>query len=122
MTNALLPLLRKGASEQGGQPARVVNVSSRMGSIGDGSTGGSYGYRASKAAENMISVTLAADLAKDNIYSFAVHPGNVQTKLGGKEADVDPETCAGELIKVIENASKEDCGKFLHRNGSVLPW
>jgi len=121
VTNAVLPLLRKAASE-GSAQVKIVNVSSRMGSIGDGSSGGSYGYRASKAAENMVSVTLAADLAKDNIWSLVVHPGHVATKLGGSGADVDPDTCAAQLTKVIENAKKEDCGKFLHRDGSILPW
>jgi NAD(P)-dependent dehydrogenase (short-subunit alcohol dehydrogenase family) len=121
VTNALLPLLRKAASE-GSNQVKIVNISSRMGSIGDGSSGGAYGYRASKSAENMISVTLAADLAKDNIWSLAVHPGHVATKMGGAHAEIDADSAASQIAKVADNAKKEDCGKFLHRDGSVLPW
>jgi len=116
-----LPLLKKAASE-GNHQTKIVNVSSRMGSIGDGPSGGSYGYRASKAALNMISATLAADLKNDNIWSIAVHPGHVSTKMGGANADIDPDSCAEQLTKLIDNAKEEDCARFLHRDGSTLPW
>jgi NAD(P)-dependent dehydrogenase (short-subunit alcohol dehydrogenase family) len=121
VTTALLPLLKKAAAESG-RPVKVANISSRMGSIGDGNSGGAYGYRASKAAENMITVTLAADLEKDNILCLALHPGHIRTKMTDKHGDMDPLPCAERLLKIIDNATKDDCSKFHHRDGQTLPW
>jgi NAD(P)-dependent dehydrogenase (short-subunit alcohol dehydrogenase family) len=127
VTQAVLPLLRNAAQQQGKgktpNPVKIVNVSSRMGSIGDNTSGGSYGYRASKAAENIISVSLARDLAKENIISLTVHPGYIKTRMVGDAGDMDPDTCAGLLAKLIDSKSnEEDCYKFWHRDGIELPW
>ena len=75
ITRALLPALRQSAAP------KVVHVSSKMGSIGDNTSGGHYEYRASKAALNMISRSLALD--NDWLVSLVVHPGWVRTDMGG---------------------------------------
>jgi NAD(P)-dependent dehydrogenase (short-subunit alcohol dehydrogenase family) len=122
VTGAVLPMLRKAASESK-RKVKVANMSSRMGSVADNSSGGFYGYRASKAAENMISVNMAKDLEKDNILSLCLHPGYVSTRMVGHKGDIDPDKCAELLVKLVDNASsREDGHKFWHRDGSVLPW
>ena len=119
VTKAVIPLLKEGAKKN---PAKVINVSSRMGSIADNTSGGSYGYRVSKAAENMISVNLAHDLAPHNIVSLVVHPGYIQTNMTSYSGEMKPDECAARLSKVIDAAKKEDAYKFWHRDGTVLPW
>src|SRR5690606_31792174 len=73
VTQAALPALRAGQSKQ------VVHISSRMGSIADNTSGGSYGYRASKAALNMLNRSLAHELGGEGFVCVVVHPGWVQT-------------------------------------------
>ena len=121
VTSALLPMLRKAATE-GKTQVKIANISSRMGSIGDNTSGDAYGYRASKAAENMISVTLARDLAKENILSLALHPGHIRTRMGGSGGDMEADECAKRLVSLIDNATPEDCYRFIHRDGQTLPW
>ncbi len=116
MTRALLPRLRLG------QGKRVVHLTSQMGSIADNSSGGSYAYRMSKAALNMAAKSLAIDLAPDRIISVVVHPGWVQTEMGGEGAVTAPSEAVAAMIQVIDRLEPADSGKFLHANGSRLPW
>ena len=99
----------------------VVNVSSRMGSISQNS-GGAYIYRSSKAALNAVAKGLAADLAARGITVVAVHPGWVQTDMGGAEADISAEESAGGLRRVIDGLTPEDSGRFLNHDGTEIPW
>jgi len=122
VTLAVLPLLRKAAKESPSGISKVANISSKMGSIGDGPGGGYYGYRASKSAVNMISVNLATDLAKDNILSIVLHPGYIRTKMTGNHGDMDPDECATRLLRNIDAATKADCARFIHRDGQTIPW
>jgi len=121
VTIALMPFLKRSVAVNN-SPAKVVNISSRMGSVTDNTSGGYYGYRASKAAENMISVTLARDLEKEKILSLVLHPGMIKTKMTGGRGDLDADECVNRLVKLIDGATQEDCYKFLHRDGNVLPW
>lgn len=114
LTHALLPSLKKGA--------KVAMISSRMGSIEDNTSGGAYGYRASKVALNMFSRSLAHDLAPEKIWVGILHPGYVRTKMTGNNGLIDPEVAAAGLIKLIDEASQETSGTFWHSNGSPLPW
>ena len=82
VTKALLPNLRRGRGR------RLVHVTSRMGSLTENTEGGYYGYRASKAALNMIHRCLAAELAGQGFVSVVVHPGWVRTAMGGNHAPV----------------------------------
>jgi len=66
-----------------GRDKRIVTVTSRMGSIADNSSGGSYAYRSSKAGVNAAMKSFAIDLAPRGITCVVVHPGWVRTDMGG---------------------------------------
>ncbi len=102
--------------------ARIGIITSRMGSIADNSSGGRYGYRASKAAVNAIGRSLAVDLRPRGIAVFLLHPGYVATDMVGGTGDVTPEHAAGQLIERLDTLTLEDSGTFWHANGSPLPW
>ncbi|KAF2725835.1 NAD(P)-binding protein [Polychaeton citri CBS 116435] len=124
LTQALLPnLLAAAAGSEDG--ARVGIVSSRVGSIGDNTTGGSYAYRASKAAVNAFGKNLAIDLAPKGIVVSLLHPGFVKTNLNPGEVPpeaVEPEEAAVKLWDVMIAKGVADTGKFWHREGMELPW
>ncbi len=100
----------------------IVNMSSRLGSITDNAGGGSYPYRSSKAALNMLTRNLAADLAEQGISVVALHPGWVQTDMGGKAAPLSVEESVSGLRRVIDGLAFEDSGCFLDEGGAELPW
>ena len=100
----------------------IFHVSSQMGSIGDNTSGGAYAYRASKAALNMASVCLAHELRGDRIASIVIHPGWVQTDMGGVNAPKMPVDCARHLVKLIDDKGFAESGKFLKYDGTELPW
>ena len=75
LTQALLPNLLKSSTP------RIGNMSSRVGSVGDNSSGGSYAYRASKAALNSISRSMAMGLKNKGVVVVIMHPGYVKTGL-----------------------------------------
>jgi NAD(P)-dependent dehydrogenase (short-subunit alcohol dehydrogenase family) len=112
VTHALRGLLRA--------PAKVVLMTSRMGSIGDNTSGSYYGYRMAKAALNMAGVNLAHDLR--GIASVAIlHPGLVATRMTGFTGISTEESAAG-LIERIDALTPETSGSFWHANGEQLPW
>ncbi|OTA65240.1 NAD(P)-binding protein [Hypoxylon sp. EC38] len=120
LTQALLPNLLKS-----GNP-RLGVMSSRVGSIADNSTGGSYAYRASKAAVNSVFKSMAVDLKGNGVVVVIMHPGIVKTGLAPgswevKEA-VMPEEAAGKLYTVLMSKGLEDTGRFWHREGYELEW
>jgi NAD(P)-dependent dehydrogenase (short-subunit alcohol dehydrogenase family) len=100
----------------------IFHVSSQVGSIGDNTSGGAYAYRASKAALNMASVCLAHELRGDRVASIVIHPGWVQTDMGGVNAPMMPVDCARHLVKLIDDKGLAESGKFLKYDGSELPW
>ena len=110
VTQALLPVLRAGK-------AKVVNISSTMGSIADNRSGGALDYRLSKAALNMLSRNLAHELAHDGIVVVSLHPGWVQTDMGGANAPLAVDASVGALLKVIDRLRPEDSGGFLNQRG-----
>lgn len=116
VTRALLDNL------QGTPRARVVNVTSRMGSIDDNGSGGAYGYRASKAALNMATRSLAIDLADDGIVCIVLHPGWVQTDMGGERAPVRPPESIRGMLSVIDGLEGGDSGQFYDFKGRRVPW
>ncbi len=118
MSRALLPLLRSG----NGKPPRIVHLSSLMGSIADNQSGGSYAYRISKAAVNMACRTLAYDLGPHGIVTAAIHPGWVQTRMGGSAAPLTAETAVSDMINTIQQLSIDQGGQFLDRHGEPLPY
>ncbi len=114
VTEACLPFLAEGS--------KVANVSSRMGSVTDNTSGGMYGYRISKAALNMASMSLAKDLAPQGIAVIILHPGYVRTGMTGHNGLIDTDESAQGLIKLIDELSLETSGQFWHTNGEALPW
>ena len=120
LTQALLPNLLAS------QSPRVYNVSSRVGSIADNSSGGAYAYRSSKAALNAISKSMAVDLKEKGVVVLLLHPGIVKTGLDPTshelEAAVEPEVAAKDLWEVCKSKGMEGSGRFWHRTGEELPW
>ncbi|GAB1260503.1 SDR family oxidoreductase [Aurantivibrio plasticivorans] len=121
--NSLAPL-KVTAALRDLMPAgsKLALVTSRMGSMADNSSGGQYGYRMSKAALNAAGVSLAQDLAGDNIAVAILHPGFVQTDMVGGMGDVTPQQSASGLAARIEELTMETSGTFWHANGDQLPW
>jgi len=116
VTQAALPAIRRGGLK------KIINISSKMGSIADNSGGGAYAYRMSKPALNMGSRSLAQDLKPEGITVLAVHPGWVVTDMGGPNGLVDTNESINGLIKVIDNAGLEQSGRFWDFRGEELPW
>jgi NAD(P)-dependent dehydrogenase (short-subunit alcohol dehydrogenase family) len=101
---------------------KIVTLTSRMGSIGDNSSGGYYAYRSAKAAANAVMKSLALDLAGRGIIAVPIHPGWVRTDMGGSSAPLEaPDSVAG-MRKVIAGLTPADSGKFLQYEGKELAW
>ena len=121
--NALGPLrVVEALSDRLAEGAKIGLMTSRMGSIDDNGSGGSYGYRASKTALNAIGKSLAIDLAPRGIAVFLLHPGYVATDMVGGTGDVSPEQAASNLIARLDALGMEETGTFWHANGTRLPW
>jgi NAD(P)-dependent dehydrogenase (short-subunit alcohol dehydrogenase family) len=121
--NALAPLrLTALLAPQFAQGAKLVLITSRMGSVADNTSGGYYGYRMSKAALNAAGRSLAHDLAPRGVAVALLHPGFVQTPMTGGRGDVDAATAASNLLARIDELTPATSGDFRHANGSPLPW
>ena len=115
ITQSLLPNLKAGS--------KVVIMTSRMGSIGDNTSGSSYGYRMSKAALSMAGKSLSHDLKPRQIAVAILHPGLVSTPMTNyTEGGISPEEAVKGLLTRIEQLNLENSGTFWHSNGEVLPW
>jgi NAD(P)-dependent dehydrogenase (short-subunit alcohol dehydrogenase family) len=114
VVQALLPMLEKSNSP------RVINMSSRMGSIEDNTSGGYYGYRMSKTALNMFNKSFVEEFP--NIVSVVMHPGWVKTEMGGPSAPLERADSVAGMISVISGLKKDDSGKFLDYSGKEIPW
>lgn len=102
--------------------AKIGIVTSRMGSIADNDSGGSYGYRMSKAAVNAAGKSLALDLRGDGIAVALLHPGWVRTDMTRGSGLIDADASAAGLIARLDELSLETTGGFWHQNGERLPW
>ena len=112
VTHAFQALLRA--------PAKVILMTSRMGSIADNTSGSYYGYRMAKAALNMAGVNLAHDL-RGTASVAILHPGLVATRMTGFTGISTEESATG-LIERIDALTPETSGTFWHANGEQLPW
>jgi len=101
---------------------KVVTLSSKMGSLDDNTSGGSYIYRTSKVAANMVMKSLAIDLKSYGIPVAALHPGWVQTEMGGPDALIDTRTSVSGLRQVIAKLSLDNSGQFIAYDGKVINW
>jgi NAD(P)-dependent dehydrogenase (short-subunit alcohol dehydrogenase family) len=100
----------------------IVTITSKMGSIADNGSGGSYLYRSSKAAVNMVVKNLAIDLKPIGITAVVFHPGWVKTDMGGPNALISAEQCVSGIRQVIARLTIADSGKFFSYDGQVVPW
>ena len=101
--------------------SKVAIVSSRVGSIEDNSSGGSYGYRASKSAVNQIGTNLKHELEPRGIAVALLHPGLVATSMTGGKGISPTESAAG-LVQRIDELTLKTTGGFWHAEGYRLPW
>ncbi len=119
MTQALTPLLE---AEKSAKP-KVVCISSVLGSISKAdslSFGLTYGM--SKAALNMGVKKLSTEMKRRGIAMVTMHPGWVQTDMGGKGADLKPQESIRGMLAVIDKLSVADNGRYLTYAGEELPW
>lgn len=114
VVSILLTLLEDGA--------KIVMITSRMGSIGDNGSGSYYGYRMSKAALNAAAVSLARDLAPRKISVGIFHPGMVNTDMTGGAGGISVDESVAGLYERILQLNMQNSGKFLHQNGEELLW
>ncbi len=116
VAKAVLPALRKGNRKM------IVNISSMLGSIAQNNGGWGYGYRASKCALNMLSVSLAKELRPEGFIVMAMHPGWVQTDMGGPEAPMSAPQSVKFMLGVMDTADHSQNGKFLNYDGTPMAW
>ena len=104
-----------------GEGSKVIIITSRVGSIEDNSSGGYYGYRASKTAVNQIGTNLKHDLLPRGIAVALLHPGLVATEMTGGQG-ISPVESARGLIERIDELTLARSGSFWHAEGYELPW
>ena len=105
------------------KPAKIALISSRMGSIEDNSSGGSYGYRMSKVALCMAGKSLSVDLKTQDISVAILHPGLVSTRMTGFTSNgIQPKESVKGMIQRIDELTLDNTGTFWHSNGEILPW
>ena len=114
VTQGLIPALERSRNP------KIVQITSKMGSIEDNTSGGAYAYRISKAALNMFHKCLSIEYPK--VTCLALHPGWVKTEMGGKEAPIEPSDSALGLWRVIDGAGAEMSGGFFDFRGQEIPW
>jgi short-subunit dehydrogenase len=101
--------------------SKVAIITSRVGSIEDNGSGGNWGYRASKAAVNMVGANLMHEFRPRGIAVALLHPGLVATDMTGGHG-IPPAESASGLIARIDELSLRNSGTFWHAEGYELPW
>jgi NAD(P)-dependent dehydrogenase (short-subunit alcohol dehydrogenase family) len=100
----------------------IAGMSSKMGSMADNGSGGSYIYRSSKAALNAVLKSAAIDLRPLDIKVAILHPGWVKTDMGGPNAEITVQQCVSGLRKILDNMTLDNSGHFFDIDGSTIPW
>jgi NAD(P)-dependent dehydrogenase (short-subunit alcohol dehydrogenase family) len=114
LTQALNPHLADGA--------KIVNLSSTLGSIASTNSLYSPSYAMSKAALNMATRLLSIALAERGIVVVSISPGWVKTDMGGAGATLAPEASIASMLRVIDHLQRSDSGRFLSQKGETIPW
>ena len=104
------------------QQKLVAVISSKVGSIADNSSGGSYIYRSSKTAVNQVVKSLSIDLSDRDISVISLHPGWVQTEMGGPNAEISTDESVSGLKSILQSAGLAQSGQFIEFNGNSIPW
>ena len=121
--NALAPVrVVQHASAKLHQGSKIAMVSSLMGSIGDCESGRSYAYRASKTALNMLTVAMKPELAERGVATVLLHPGWVQTDMGGPHAPVNAVDSVAGMLARIDELTVATSGLYRSFDGTLLPW
>jgi NAD(P)-dependent dehydrogenase (short-subunit alcohol dehydrogenase family) len=123
--NALAPLkLVEALADNVANSERklIAFQSSLMGSVGDNTSSGYYAYRLSKGALNMIAKSVANDLKPSGVIAVAVHPGWVQTRMGGMSAPVTVEDSVAGQQRLLDTLTLAESGRFFNYTGKELPW
>ncbi|KAI8621345.1 hypothetical protein BC830DRAFT_249719 [Chytriomyces sp. MP71] len=122
-------LINFGASASAASlsPPKLVNLSARVSSIEDNRLGGWISYRASKAAQNQITKTVALELKRDGVICIGIHPGTVRTALSAPfkvhpDKTVEADQAVSNMLAVIDRLQLSDTGKLFAYDGSVIPW
>jgi NAD(P)-dependent dehydrogenase (short-subunit alcohol dehydrogenase family) len=116
LVEAFLDHVAKGGEK------KIVTLTSAMGSIADNASGGSYAYRSSKAAVNIVMKSLSIDLAPRGITCVVVHPGWVRTDMGGPGGKLDPPESVSAMRRLIVGLKPTDSGRFFNYDGNPYPW
>ena len=123
LAQAVAPLLQDGDSAPGNHQRTVIaNLTSQLGSIAGVTRFGAPSYAISKAAQNMASAQLAQALAARGIVVLSLHPGWVQTDMGGGKAPDAPADVVAGMLRLIDAATPAQSGQFFDWRGEVLPW
>ncbi len=121
--NALAPLqLAKVFLHHMTGPKIIAAISSKMGSMAENSSGGSFAYRASKAALNMGFKSLSMAPETKGMITVLLSPGWVRTDMGGPTAPLDADSSIAGMRTVIAGLTPEDNGRFLHYDGTEIEW
>lgn len=104
-----------------GAGSRVINFSSQL-AASTWPYGGFYGYVAAKAALNRMMRSVAIDLKDKGVIIGLIHPGYVQTDMGGPNAEITPQDSASGIRKVTAEWTLDQSGDFKKWNGETHPW
>jgi NAD(P)-dependent dehydrogenase (short-subunit alcohol dehydrogenase family) len=116
LTQLLIENLRLGRDK------KLVYLTSKMGSLADNSSGGSYIYRSSKAALNQVVKSLSVDLGKHGFTAVVLHPGWVQTDMGGPNAQINTKTSVAGMLSFIAKLGPDHNGGFFNYDSSEISW
>ena len=116
VVTAFLPLLRRGKDR------KLAQITSKMGSIDDNTSGGSYAYRISKAALNMAVKNLAHEFGHEGFIALTIHPGWVRTRMGTDAAPIEIGPGVADILKTIDQATAKDNGAFIGPGQEPVPW
>jgi NAD(P)-dependent dehydrogenase (short-subunit alcohol dehydrogenase family) len=115
LAESVLPLIERSRG-------KLIGISTKMGSIADNMSGGYISYRSSKAALNAAWRSLALEARRRGVIAAVLHPGWVQTRMGGSSAPLAPEDSVSGMRRVIDSLRPEQAGGFFAYDGSEIPW
>ena len=121
--NSIAPVLvTQKLLNQMSDDSTIVMMSSLMGSISDCMSGRSYAYRASKTALNMFSIAMKNELESQGISILIMHPGWVETDMGGPHAPLSVEESVSGIMQRIEEQTLDMTGRYVQFDGTPIEW